>query len=44
MTAFPFPRISEAEDFQLIPPMDYSISEGNRVLPAPLQLGGDVVQ
>lgn len=37
MTALPSEDLGEAEDLWLIPPMEYSISEGSRVIPAPLQ-------
>lgn len=37
MTAFPSEDFGEAEDLRLIPPIEYSISEGSRVIPAPFQ-------
>lgn len=37
MTAFPSEDLGEAEDLWLIPPIEYSISEGSRVIPLPFR-------
>lgn len=34
MTAFPTEDFREGEDLKLIPPTEYSINEGNGVIPA----------
>lgn len=43
MTAFPSEDFGEAEDLWLIPPIEYSIGEGSRVIPAPFRGGGELL-